>query len=401
MSQSSCAPVRAIFKGFVPVILVTAALASPATARPLGDLTPPPNISVVEVEPGDTLEGLLRELGFEGQTLVEIILGFSTELDPDKLQPGQTIEVVWSAREKGRAERLVLTLGDERIELDTTGIFRVATHEPELDWSERAVRVTVEKTLVESIESAGAPSGLGLDLAAALAGIVDFSREVQGGETVDLLFGEGRLPDGEPAGQTRLRYARIEIGGRTLELAREDGEGVPLQVFEDGEPLRQSAAPVSGARISSHFGTRRHPIHGVVRMHTGVDYAARTGTPVYASAPGEVTSVGIAGGYGKMVEIRHDDELTTRYAHLSAFAEGLEVGQSVKAGEQIGDVGATGLATGPHLHYEVRYAGRPVDPLSDEHIAALAGPVKARSPEALLEGMRQAVVAALKASSGA
>lgn len=395
MGQAASASARIFYPTIFSIFLVAAVAGAPATARPVGDTPPSPNLSVSEVEPGDTIEGMLREFGFEGQPLFEIILGFSSQLDPRHLEPGDRIEVLWSDRAAGTADRVTLRMGDESIELETTGIFPYAEPAPELAWSERAVTVTVDETVIGSLENAGAPAAVGLDVAAALGGLVDFSSEMQGGETVVVMYREAFLPDGEPAGRVDLRYARLEIGDRMMELARDGAPAGPVQVFEDGQPVRVSAAPVAGARISSLFGNRKHPILGRVRMHSGVDYAARTGTPVYASAPGTVIHAGPNGGYGNFVEIRHDDELTTRYAHLSAFADGLKAGQRVEAGERIGNVGATGLATGPNLHYEVRQAGTPVDPLADERIAALARPVTAEPFEAVLQGLREAVVQAL------
>lgn len=131
-----------------------------------------------------------------------------------------------------------------------------------------------------------------------------------------------------------------------------------------GAPQRASSgftSPVDGARISSKFGYRIHPIRKTRRMHTGVDYAAPTGTPVKATADGTVVRAGVAGGYGNMVEVQHSDGTTSRYAHLHAFRT--SVGQPVKQGQVIGLVGSTGMSTGPHLHFEIRRNGSPVDPL--------------------------------------
>ena len=114
--------------------------------------------------------------------------------------------------------------------------------EPDLDWADRAVRVTVETTLIAALESAGAPGGLGLDIAASLGGLVDFRSDVQGGEAVEVLYREAVLPDGESAGRSELRYARIEIDGRTFEIASQGEGGVPVQVFEDGEAIRMDPA---------------------------------------------------------------------------------------------------------------------------------------------------------------
>uniref|UniRef100_UPI002621C277 M23 family metallopeptidase n=1 Tax=uncultured Jannaschia sp. TaxID=293347 RepID=UPI002621C277 len=140
-------------------------------------------------------------------------------------------------------------------------------------------------------------------------------------------------------------------------------------IYLDGEVQRVFAQPVDGARLSSVFGRRVHPVFGNMRMHTGVDFAAAQGTPVQATAPGRIAFIGRRGGYGRVVEIAHGADTMTRYAHLSAVSDGLAEGQRVAAGDTIGRVGATGTATGPNLHYEVLVDGRPTDPLSDERLA--------------------------------
>src|SRR5690625_421223 len=373
--------------------------ANPAIARPIGDLAPPPEVTEIEVAAGDTLEGLLRGLGFEGQLLVEIILGFSAEFDPGKLQPGHKIEVSWADRQAGQPERITLALGQTVIDLDTTGIYRARVEsvpEPELEWEERAASAVIDGTLIASLEAAGAPGGLGLDIATALGGLVDFRRDLKGGEVIEVLYREAVLPEGEASGRTELRFARIEIGGRAFEIAHAGEDGPGMKVFEDGEAVRMNVNPVDGARISSHFGRRKHPIRGVMRMHSGVDFAAPHGTPVHASAPGQVSFVGTRRGYGKVIEIEHGSDMMTRYAHLSAFTAGMKAGQAVEAGQKIGEVGATGLATGPHLHYEVRFNGDPVDPLSDERVVALLAADLDETPETALDELRETLVQTLE-----
>lgn len=142
-----------------------------------------------------------------------------------------------------------------------------------------------------------------------------------------------------------------------------DGNG---QYYDTaGKPLRKgfTSAPVEGARISSPFGIRFHPIRQTLRMHSGIDYAVASGTPIRAPSDGIVTSIGVKGGYGNAIMLRHSDSMQTLYGHMSAFAN-IKAGQHVRAGEIIGYVGSTGVSTGPHLHYEVLINGQPVNPTS-------------------------------------
>ncbi|MFA5598226.1 MAG: M23 family metallopeptidase, partial [Pusillimonas sp.] len=134
----------------------------------------------------------------------------------------------------------------------------------------------------------------------------------------------------------------------------------------DGKSMKgaflRSALKVS--RISSTFGMRRHPIHGNWRGHKGVDYAAPTGTPIYATADGVIDNIGRMGGYGNTIVLKHGNDVSTYYAHQSRFAAGLKKGDRIEQGQLIGYVGSTGWSTGPHLHYEFRVKGTPIDPLS-------------------------------------
>lgn len=383
---------------FLPALTLLIGLfaASTGLARPVGDAAPRETLAYVEA--GDTLERLLRELGFEGEVRREIILGISAEFDPRRLRPGHSLGVVWSSSFAGRANAVVLTIDDgERIELDLSDAYPAVRREPETERRERAVRVSVADTLFAALESVGAPSRLAVDLAGALAGLVDFRRDLRGGETVELLYEEDVRPDGERVGAPELRFARLRLGGRTIEVAGPGGDDKAAQIFENGEAIPMAAAPVVGARVSSVFGRRVHPVYGTLRMHTGVDFAAARGTPVFASAPGTVSFVGQRRGYGRVVEIRHGTEVMTRYAHLSGYAAGLKTGQRLDAGQRIGAVGASGTATGPNLHYEVRFDGRAVDPLSEEQLAALGAPAAAEADGTVLEPLREALVRRLRA----
>jgi murein DD-endopeptidase MepM/ murein hydrolase activator NlpD len=183
-----------------------------------------------------------------------------------------------------------------------------------------------------------------------------------GGEAFALVWQEDRLPSGEVVGEPRLDYARLELGGRTLELVASSATG-PVLVFEDGEVVQRSAPPILGARLSSVFGKRNHPVLGGVRMHTGIDFAAPVGTEVNATGSGRVVFAGTIRGYGLTVDMDHGGGVVTRYAHLSEIADGVAPGRRLKAGDTLGAVGATGLVSGPNLHYEVRLDGAPVDPM--------------------------------------
>ncbi|WP_257379470.1 M23 family metallopeptidase [Snodgrassella alvi] len=189
---------------------------------------------------------------------------------------------------------------------------------------------------------------------------------LQSGDTIRLIY-DSLYYRGQELATGDIRAAEFNHNGNLYQAyyydTGNDGNG---QYYDaNGKPLRKgfTSVPVEGARISSPFGTRFHPILQTLRMHSGIDYAVASGTPIHAPSDGTVESFGIKGGYGNTVVLRHNDSMQTLYGHMSAFAN-LSIGQHVRAGTIIGYVGSTGVSTGPHLHYEVRINGQPVNPTS-------------------------------------
>ncbi|MCK0166158.1 M23 family metallopeptidase [Jannaschia sp. S6380] len=348
-----------------PVVL--AAAAAPA---PMLEVEPPLPTWSREVAPGETLDAVLAEAGLAAADRAEAALALGAEYDLRRLRPGHGVDVV-KAPEGG--PRAVTLRVDDGVRIEASfgarPVVRVMAPEPEI--VSLAGETRVESSLFAALDAADMPARFAVDLAQMLGGAVDFRRDLGGGETLRVMWREARVGD-DLVGQPELAFAALDLGDALFEVAwPEDGTG-RATIYLDGEVQRIFAQPVEGARLSSVFGRRVHPVFGNVRMHTGVDFAAAQGTPVRATAPGRVSFVGWRGGYGRVVEIAHDPEIMTRYAHLSAVPGGLSEGQRVAAGDMIGRVGATGTATGPNLHYEVRVDGRPTDPLSDERLAEAA-----------------------------
>jgi murein DD-endopeptidase MepM/ murein hydrolase activator NlpD len=199
-----------------------------------------------------------------------------------------------------------------------------------------------------------------------LASDVDFQSRLSPADRITVLFSQPD-EDGDASDESELLYASATFGGATHTYYRYQMKGGSIDYFDqDGRSARQFLFrnPVpGGSRISRGFGMERHPILGIMRMHTGVDYATPRGTPILAAGNGTVEKSGWASGYGKETVIRHANGYETIYAHQSAFASGLEPGVHVRQGQVIGYVGSTGLSTGPHVHFEIRINNRPVDPL--------------------------------------
>lgn len=336
------------------------------------------------VESGDTLDVLLSRADMGAQTRAEVALALAVEYDLRRLRPGHRLSVGY--RRDGTPSVVTLAVDDGvRIEVTLDGTIAGRTVTPSASTIERAGQLQVNGSIYASLDRAGVPARFAVDLAQILGDTVDFRRDLQGGESLNILWRQTVLPDGSEIGQPLMSYAALDLEDDQLEIVWADEDSGRATVYLNGEILRTVAPPVEGARLSSVFGQRKHPIYGNMRMHTGVDYAAAAGTPIAATAPGRISFIGWRSGYGRVVEIAHGSDTMTRYAHMSAVAKALAVGNRVLAGEVIGEVGETGTATAPNLHYEVRVDGRPIDPLGEKLLASAENLDAADATEILAE----------------
>jgi len=257
----------------------------------------------------------------------------------------------------------------------TPGIALVAPVVVVASNKEKVDTVTVSGTIQSSLFSALDKSGSGelpraarAELAFSLADIfeyrVDMSRDLQVGDKFHILVERLQKPNGAII-VNKVLGARLALSGNEIEAIRFESRVAGGQYFDQaGKSLRASflRAPVAFRRISSIFGGRRHPVLGIWRRHKGTDYAAAMGTPVRSIGDGVVVFAGRKGGYGNVIDIRHRNGFVSRYGHLRNFAKGIRPGTRVTIGSTIGAVGKSGLATGPHLHFEVLVNGVQRDP---------------------------------------
>jgi len=196
---------------------------------------------------------------------------------------------------------------------------------------------------------------------------IDFQRDVHPGDKFEVLYDQPTAHDGTPVGQGVIIYAAIEVAGKVKPLYRVTfGDGTVDYFDEKGASVKRALlrTPVDGARMTSGFGMRMHPLLGYSKMHQGVDFGAPTGTPIFAAGSGIVAESGFKGSYGRYIRLRHNSKVDTAYAHMSRFARGIYPGAHVNQGDVIGFVGTSGRSTGAHLHFEVLVAGHQVNPLS-------------------------------------
>lgn len=193
---------------------------------------------------------------------------------------------------------------------------------------------------------------------------VDFQRDIKNGDKFEILVESYYTKEGKKVKDGELLFSSLILRGRPIEMYRYENKN-RIEYFDyKGRSIRKSLlrTPINGARVSSSFGMRHHPVLGYSRMHKGVDFAARRGTPILAAGSGRITYYGRRGGYGKFVKIKHNRKYSTAYAHASRFVKKLRVGSRVKQGDVIAYVGTTGRSTGPHLHFEVLLRGKAINP---------------------------------------
>lgn len=236
----------------------------------------------------------------------------------------------------------------------------------EPDVVETFTQGTISSSLFESALDAGMDNNTTMKLATIFGWDVDFALDIRNGDSFSLIYEEKYL-EGKKVGNGDILIARFENQGNVYTAVRyEDKKGYTQYYTPKGLSMRKAflRSPVDFTRISSRFNLKRkHPILHKIRAHKGVDYAARRGTPIKAAGDGKVIFAGRKGGYGKVLILQHGTSYTTLYAHLKAFRRGVRVGKKVKQGQTVAYVGSSGLASGPHLHYEFRVNGRHRDPL--------------------------------------
>jgi murein DD-endopeptidase MepM/ murein hydrolase activator NlpD len=319
---------------------------------------------------GETLSELLARQGIDDLDLTS--LRRREVLDPRRLRSGLVFAFRRQHPDSQPARITVRTTPVQRVSFERGDRGWDTVVEP-IEWRPEPIRLegSIDNSLYEALDEQvgdellqGAErQRLAWDLADVYAWQVDFTRDIQTGDRFQVLIERLISEEGE------VRFGRVLASDLTM-----SGKSLTAFHFErgdrsafydaEGKSLRRAflRAPVQFRRISSTFArARRHPVLGITRRHQGTDYAATPGTPVMAAGDGVVLRAGRAGGYGNLVELRHRNGIVTRYGHLRGFARGIRAGTRVTQGQTIGYVGSTGLASGPHLHYEFRVNGVPKD----------------------------------------
>lgn len=329
---------------------------------------------IVSVRRGDTLFGVLVDAGMDQNEAQDAVGALSDVFSPKALRAGQQITLNFNSNSDDQgsssAGKLVALSFEPSVTQDVTlkrnsdGDFVAKTIDKPLTQKNTRVAGTIDSSLFEAAQEAGLPVAVVSDLIKTFSYDVDFQRDIHDGDAFEVYYQRFENADGAFAKAGPMLYAALTLGGKKIPMYYFEHDGDGEYYGPNGESVRKSLlrTPIDGAKITSGFGMRLHPLLGYTRMHKGVDFGAPTGTPIFAAGNGVIVDIGFKSDYGNYIRIRHNDTYSTAYAHSSRFAAGLHKGDRVKQGEVIAYVGATGEATGPHLHYEVLINNQQVNP---------------------------------------
>ena len=420
MSRPMVAPGRSSLPYALFMKLVRASEPQQEAADNADNANPGPAVEsrTITLDAGDTLAGMLEDVGISAQDANAVVGAMGRNFDARALKIGQPFDITYtvatidasggSQAKPGQSRTTTVMVNHRPVvvpvdagEDDASGATAVNSQpiarllslhfSPSIEQEITVTRTTeggytaelVKKDLQVHRHRAGGTIDSSLYLAAMQAGIpadvvvdlihmfsykVDFQRDLHPGDRFEVYYDYYYTPDGQPAKYGAISYAMMTLGGKNIPMYRFQAEpNEPAEYFDTkGESAKGllMKTPVDGARISSGFGSRFHPILGYTRMHKGVDFAVPTGTPVMAAGAGTIQFMGRASGYGNFVKISHGNGYATDYGHLSRFAPGMRVGARVRQGQVFAYSGMTGMATGPHLHYEILVNNAQVNPLT-------------------------------------
>jgi len=355
-----------------PVSMVSTAVA----ALPKNDPKPEPAKFYdrsTKVGKGDTLMKLLVSQGVERRDAHNAIVAMKKVYNPRHIVPGQELTLTFKPDPASAVpDRFVgLTLAPDveeeiRVALSEEGTFKARKIEKPLAKRLDRASGTINNSLYMAAMDAGVPDKVLMDLIMAYSWDVDFQRDIRKGDAFEVMYEKYYTDDGKLARSGNVLYAALTLSGQRYPIYRYKNSKGRVDYFDEKGRSAQKAlmrTPINGARLSSRYGRRKHPILGYTKMHRGIDFAAPRGTPIFAAGDGVIDYKGRKGGYGNYIRIRHSNGYQTAYAHMKGYARKMYKGKRVRQGQVIGYVGTTGRSTGPHLHYEIMREGRQTNPL--------------------------------------
>ncbi|MEN8206606.1 MAG: peptidoglycan DD-metalloendopeptidase family protein [Pseudomonadota bacterium] len=354
----------------IPELTPSVSLVSKPSAKPEKQAQTPLDASdnwhTVTVKSGDSLASIFSKLDISPQQLHALLQQGGAAHNLKKILPGQTLRILTDD------EHALVKLSYPVDKLSTLEVsrngddFEISTTHRTPERRKVNASATINSSLFMSAHNAGLSDNLTMELAGVFGWDIDFALDIRKGDTFTVLYEEIYL-DGEHIDNGDILAAEFINQGKRYQAVRYTDAGGRTDYYSlDGKSMRKTflRTPVEFSRISSRFSTgRKHPILNKIRAHRGVDYAASSGTAIKSTANGKIVHIGKKGGYGNTIIVQHGSRYSTLYAHMSKYRGGLKKGSRVKQGQTIGYIGSSGLATGPHLHYELRVDGTHRDPL--------------------------------------
>ena len=316
--------------------------------------------SVVKIKRTQTLEKILLNKNINKEEVSSVLSELSKYLNLKKIKINQVFEIVTSRKndKENSIERLTIQLDNINTVhlIKESDAFVIKKIEKVLYKKNHLAEGLISKSLYHSAKKSQIDDEVIVEFARVFGFEIDFQRDIRKNDIFQIVYEQYVDDDGELQKNGKIIYAYMKNDGKEYSLYYfKDKNNRDGYFFPDGKSVEKALmkTPINGARLSSKFGMRKHPILGYNKMHKGTDFAARRGTPIMASGSGVVERASWFGAYGKYIRIRHNSTYKTAYAHLSKFGRGVKVGKKVRQGQIIGYVGSTGRSTGPHLHYEV------------------------------------------------
>tara|TARA_B100000963_G_scaffold359915_1_gene388761 strand:- start:1505 stop:2851 length:1347 start_codon:yes stop_codon:yes gene_type:complete len=319
-----------------------------------------------EIKNNDTVEKILKKY----EVIEEDIKSISIKLKQKKLAniySGRKLTLIVKKIDNGKNSvvNLIYPINNtSSVEVRRTQKnFLIKENILQLNKKDVVVRNVIKSSLYKSAIQSGVEPNIIVEFARIFGFEVDFQRDIRSGDWFELMYEKFEDDNNKVRDTGKIIYASMYVNGEEINLYNFNYNNQEDYYDIKGKSITKSLmkTPINGARLSSSFGMRKHPILGYNKMHRGTDFAAPSGTPIMASGSGTVTRARWCGGGGNCVKIKHNSTYETIYAHMRAFAKGIKEGRKVKQGQIIGYVGSTGLSTGPHLHYEVIVNGKKVN----------------------------------------
>ena len=319
-----------------------------------------------KIKPGETFDKILKEYSIDNKEILEIKESLFKKVNINKLNTSQKIQIIIDQTNNKIKEFIFQISNTEKIYLlrDNEGTkFNQKILTVKLDKKIIFKENTILQSLYKAATDQNIPPNTIIEFARIYGFQVDFQRDIRKEDKFQIMY-EVFIDKNKKVIETgEIIFANLKLSGQNNSLYYFDKEDVLGHYDKNGKSVQKALmkTPINGARLSSSFGLRKHPIDGFTKMHRGTDFAAPKGTPIMASGNGIIKKVGWCGGGGNCIKIRHNSTYETVYAHMSKFARGMKTGVRVKQGQTIGFVGSTGKSTGPHLHYEVIVNGKKVN----------------------------------------